>query len=173
MSPVVVRTLSALSLGEQLGTDGATWLDRELIAPSPVPVRDGGFGREFREALARRRQWLIEQGLVREEQDRIIYRRDLLAVLTQREIARAAAQLSGELGLAFVEAQPGEKVEGVYRRSVDLASGRFALIEKSREFTLVPWRPVLERNLGKPVEGMPHGDTISWTIGRKRGGIGI
>jgi hypothetical protein len=71
---------------------------------------------------------------------------------------------------SYAEPRPGERVAGVYRRRIDLASGRFALIEKSREFTLVPWRPVLERNLGKPVDGIVRGDTISWTLGRKRAG---
>jgi hypothetical protein len=64
----------------------------------------------------------------------------------------------------------GERVEGIYRRRLDLASGRFALIEKSREFTLIPWRPVLERALGKTASGIGRGDDISWTLGRKRGG---
>jgi len=54
-----------------------------------------------------------------------------------------------ELGLSYVETKSGERVEGVYRQRVDLASGRFAVIEKAREFTLVPWRPVLERHLSK------------------------
>jgi hypothetical protein len=120
--------------------------------------------------LARRRQWLVEQGLAREEQNRTIYRRDFLVVLRRRELARVATQLSGELGLVYAEPRSGERVGGVYRRRLDLASGRFALIEKSREFTLVPWRPVLERNLGKPVEGIVRGDTISWTVGRRPDG---
>jgi hypothetical protein len=84
--------------------------------------------------------------------------------------ARRAAQLSGELGLAYAELPQGERIGGIYRRRLDLASGRFALIEKSREFTLVPWRPVLERNLGRPVEGIVRRDAISWTLGRRRGG---
>jgi hypothetical protein len=170
MHPVTVEILSALPLPQQLATGGATWLDRDLVADAPTVTRDAGFGREVREALARRRQWLVEQGLAREEQNRIIYRRDLLAVLRRRELTRVATQLSGELGLAYAEPRPGERVDGVYRRRLDLASGRFALIEKSREFTLVPWRPVLERNLGKPVEGIARADTISWTLERKRGG---
>jgi len=115
----------------------------------------------------------VEQGLAREEQNRVVYRRDLLAVLRRRELSRVATQLSGELGLAYAEPQRGERIEGVYRRRFDLASGRFALIEKSREFTLVPWRPVLERNLGKPVEGIVRGDSISWTLGRKRAGPSV
>jgi type IV secretory pathway VirD2 relaxase len=168
--PVAVETLSALPLARQLATEGATWLDHELAAEVPVAPRDAGFGREVRGALARRRQWLVEQGLAREEQNRTIYRRDFLVVLRRRELARVVTQLSGELGLAYAEPRSGERVGGVYRRRLDLASGRFALIEKSREFTLVPWRPVLERNLGKPVEGIVRGDTISWTVGRRRGG---
>src|SRR3546814_15844199 len=82
---------------------------------------------------------------------------------------RVAGQLSRELGLAYTEARPGERIEGVYRRPVELASGRYALIEKSREFTLVPWRPVLDRHLDKPVLGIMRGDSINWTIGRHRG----
>jgi Protein of unknown function (DUF3363) len=77
-------------------------------------------------------------------------------------------QLSGDLGLSYAEINSGERIEGVYRRHVDLASGRFAVIEKSREFTLVPRQPVLERHLGKQVSGFVRGDSISWTIGRHR-----
>ena len=97
----------------------------------------------------------------------------MLALLQRREVTRVAGQLSGELGLAYAEVRSGERVEGVYRRSVELASGRFAVIEKSREFKLVPWRPVLERSLGKQVSGIARGETISWTLGRQRGGPSV
>jgi hypothetical protein len=171
--PVVVQTLSSLPLERQVGAEGATWLDRELVAKSPEPVRDEGFGRDVRAAQARRRQWLVAQELAREDQDRIVYRANLLGILRRRELARVAGQLSGDLGLNYVETKSGEKVEGVYRRHIDLASGRFAVIEKAREFTLVPWRPVLERHLGKQVSGIVRGDSISWTIGRQRSGPSI
>jgi type IV secretory pathway VirD2 relaxase len=172
-TPVVVQTLSSLPLEQQVGVEGATWLDRELVAETPEPVRDEGFGRDVRAAQARRRQWLIAQELAREEQDRIVYRANLLGILRRRELARVAGQLSGELGLSYVETKSGERIEGVYRRHVDLASGRFAVIEKAREFTLVPWRPVLERHLGKQVSGIVRGDTISWSIGRQRSGPSV
>ena len=172
-APVVVQTLSALSLDRQLGADGATWLDQELVADTPTPLREGGFGREVRDALARRRQWLVEQELAQEEQGRTIYRANLLGILRRRELTRVAGQLSGELGLDYAEIRTGEMIEGVYRRSLDLASGRFAVIEKSREFTLVPWRPVLERSLGKQVSGIARGETISWTPARGRSGPSI
>jgi hypothetical protein len=62
-NPVLVETLSALPLDRPVRTEGATWLDRELVAAAPIPLRDAGFGREVRDGLARRHQWLIEQEL--------------------------------------------------------------------------------------------------------------
>ncbi|MQX37633.1 relaxase/mobilization nuclease RlxS [Roseospira navarrensis] len=172
-APMVVRVLSPLSLERQLETDGATWLDRDLTSESPEATRDAGFGREVQAARLRRTRWLIEQGLARDEAGGVRFQQTLLATLRRREMTRAAGALSEELGLPYAEARPGERVEGIYRRAVDLASGRMAVIEKSREFTLVPWRPVLDRHVGRSVSGVMRGDTISWTIGRQRGGPSI
>lgn len=172
-APVIVNTLSSLPLDRQVGSDGATWLDRQLVGGETQPLRDGGFGRDVREALERRRQWLVAEGLAQEERGRLIFRAKLLETLRRRELIRVAGQLSDELGLRYAEARSGERIEGIHRRSVELASGRFALIEKSREFTLVPWRPVLERHVGKQVSGIMRGDSINWTIGRQRGGPSI
>ena len=97
----------------------------------------------------------------------------MLGILRRRELTRVAGQLSDELGLDYADVRPGERIEGVYRRSIELASGRFAVIEKSREFTLVPWRPVLERSLGRQVSGIAREETISWTLGRQRSGPSI
>lgn len=52
-------------------------------------------------------------------------------------------------------------------------SGKFAPIAKSREFTVVPWRPVLERSLVKSVVGIVCGESNSWTLKCQRGGPGI
>jgi len=47
-------------------------------------------------------------------------------------------------------------------------------VERSREFTLVPWRPVIEKQLGRQVSALVRGDGVSWEFGRKRGlGIGM
>ncbi|MDX8450582.1 DUF3363 domain-containing protein [Mesorhizobium captivum] len=120
------------------------------------------------EAQARRRQWLISQGLAHEQQDRIIYRANMISILRQRELNRMAGQLSSELGLSYFEAKAGDRIEGKMLRLVELASGKYAVIEKSRQFTLVPWRPVLDRHIGKEVSGVVGGEGISWTIGRQR-----
>lgn len=42
-----------------------------------------------------------------------------------------------ETGLAFTPTRDGDRIEGVYRKPLRLASGKFAVIEKSKEFTLV------------------------------------
>jgi hypothetical protein len=67
-----------MGVERQVGAEGATWIDRELLADAPQVTRDAGFGREVTEALARHRQWLIEQELARAEQDSVIYRANLL-----------------------------------------------------------------------------------------------
>lgn len=168
-TPVIIERLSKWPVARQIEADGATWLDSELTSAAPIPLREAGFGREVNDALARRRQWLIARELARMDGDNIVYRAGLLKELTRREIVRAGAQLSSELGVPFAEMRQGDRVEGIYRRKVELVSGSFAVIQKSREFTLVPWRPVLERAIGQEVTGIPRGQTISWTFGRTRG----
>ena len=85
----------------------------------------------------------------------------------RRELARAGESIDRETGMKYTEA--GSKVEGIDKRSVELGSRKFAVVEKAREFTLVPWRPVLDRQFGKRVSGIVRGETIFWVIGRQRG----
>jgi hypothetical protein len=64
----------------------------------------------------------------------------------------------------------GARIEGIIARRVDLESGSFAVVERSRDFTLVPWRDVLERNIGKSASGIMRTGGISWQFGRTRSG---
>lgn len=168
---LAVRVLSIIDLDAQASANGATWLDRNLIAETPAPTRDGGFGREVRDALARRRQWLTEQGLARSESDgkMIRYQGGLLRTLTQREVLQTGEKIARERGLIFYTPAEGERISGTYRGAVQLVSGKYAMVEHSREFTLVPWRPVIEKELGRTVSGLVHDGGISWMFGRKRG----
>ena len=170
LQPVVIETRSTLSLDRQAGAEAATWLDKEIVAEKPTPLRDAGFGRAVHEALIRRQQWLIREGLARREGDRIFYRANLIGLLRRREMVRVAGQLSEELGLRYVDVDPGKRIGGIYRRKIELASGDLALIEKSREFALVPWHPSLERRRGRTVEGIMRRDRVSWKMGREREG---
>ncbi|WP_337180640.1 relaxase/mobilization nuclease RlxS [Sphingopyxis granuli] len=171
--PVTVETLSAVPLDKLPGADAATWLDRELVAASPAPLRDAGFGREVRSAQTARRQWLVAEQLAEEHDGRTVYRRNMLASLQRRELLRVARQLSDELGKPFADAKPQEPIQGRLVRAVDMTSGRHALVERSRDFTLVPWRPVMERHIGKSVSGVMRDGGVSWSFGRQRSGPSI
>lgn len=168
-NPVRVAVLSWQRLEDLPQALGATWLDRKLAAKEPNELASTGFGEEVETALRTRRQWLIEQGLAREEGGQVRFAKNMLETLEARELARTAADISARAGLEHVDAKTGDKIEGVYRRMLTLNSGRFALIERSHEFVLVPWRPVLERARGQLVTGQVGGEGISWSIGIKRG----
>lgn len=169
-APVEIETLSMRPLDQLRDADAATWVDRELASQSPLAVRDAGFGREVRTAMAARRQWLIEQQLGDADGGQLRLRTNALMLLQRRELLREGAALSDATGKAFVEARAGDRIEGIVTRKIDLASGRFAVVEKSREFTLVPWRPVLENQLGKSASGIMRTDGVSWRFGRGRAG---
>ena len=170
--PARLVLLSSFGLEQMVEVEGATWLDRQLVADRPEPLRADGLGREAEEAIERRRRWLIEQGFADETDGGTIYRRNLLRQLHHRELSAAAERLSKELGKPFAEPFDGERIDGVYRRPVRLASGKFAVIEKSKEFTLVPWRAALESERGKVVSGVVRGSSVSLDLTKKRG-IGI
>lgn len=168
--PVAVEIVSPVPLSQLEAAHAATWLDRELARPSAGPVRDAGFGREVRAALDARRAWLIEQDLAEDVAGRVRLRAGALMTLQRRELRTMADALSSSLGKAFSTPHEGELVEGRLTRRIDLLGGRYALVETSREFTLVPWRETLQRQLGKPVSGLMRSEGISWRFGRDRGG---
>jgi Protein of unknown function (DUF3363) len=168
-NPVRVAVLSWQRLEDLPQALGATWLDRRLIGKELDARASTGFGVEVEMALRARRQWLIEQGLAREEEGQVQYARNMLRSLETRELARTASDISVRTGLNHLDVKTGDSISGVYRRMLTLNSGRFALIERSHEFALVPWRPVLERARGQVVTGRVGGDGISWSIGIKRG----
>jgi hypothetical protein len=149
---------------------GATWLDRQLIGRTPPALGEGGFGAEVNAAMRARAEHLIEEGLARRQNERRIFARDLLSTLRKRELDDVGAKLSVDHNLPYVVAAPGEHVVGDYRRRLDLSSGRFAMIDDGLGFSLVPWSPSLERQLGRHVAGIARDDgRIDWGFGRKRG----
>jgi len=171
--PVAVQPLSRVPVANLIEADGVTWLDREAVGEQPTPLRGAGFGKEVGAAQIQRRQWLVAQGLAEENRGVITYRANLLAILQRRELLRVAGQLSEELSLPFAEAIPNMRLDGHLLRPVDLVSGRFALVERSRDFTLVPWRPLLEARIGQPVSGIMREAGVNWTFGRGRSGPSI
>jgi type IV secretory pathway VirD2 relaxase len=170
---VALAVRSDLPLEQQITANGATWLDRQAIARSPVPLGAGGFGAEVRDALGRRAEHLIGQGLAERQGRGVSFGRNLIETLRRRELDALREHLTTETGQTAVKTGAGEYVAGTYRRRFDLASGRFAMLDDGLGFQLVPWSPSLEQHLGRHVSGVARGDGgIDWSFGRKRG-IGL
>jgi type IV secretory pathway VirD2 relaxase len=167
--PVDVAILSERRLDLLSRHDGVTWLDRELVAPEPLAL-EGGFGAEVRNARTLRLQWLAAQQLAEVDGGACRCRPDLIAALERRDLHNVAARLAHESGRRFVEHKAGELVEGTCHGPVRAGDRDFAVVQKSKEFTLVPWRPVLEQRIGRQVSGIVRDSGISWTFGRERGG---
>lgn len=164
---------SDLPVAAQARADGATWLDRQLVAREPAVLGQGGFGAEVRVALDQRAEHLIGEGLARRQGQRVVFARDLLSTLRRRELGAIAGEMVRETGRSYRPSSAGETVRGVYRRRLDLASGRFAMIDDGLGFSLVPWTPSLERHLGRQVTGVVQAVGVDWRMGRSRGpGIG-
>ena len=169
--PVRIQVLARLELSAEAVNDGPSWLDGELRQSASANIPNHGYGGEVRSALYQRQQWLIEQGFAEVQGDKLLFAPDLDAKLRQRELRAVAAQLSKELGLHFNQPEAGDHLTGICRRRVDTSSGSYALVERSREFSLVPWRPELERAIGGEIAGRVRGSGgISWTLGRERSG---
>ena len=165
---IALAVRSDLNLDQQVAADGATWLDRKLVAREGVELSRGGFGAEVRVALDRRIDALAEQGLAHRDGDKVTIGRNLIGTLRGRELDAVAQRLASETGLAHLPAEHGEHVTGTYRRRLSLASGRFAMIDNGLGFQLVPWIPSLERELGRQVNGIAGPGGVEWGFGRKR-----
>jgi type IV secretory pathway VirD2 relaxase len=166
---ISLATRSDLSIQAQIRARGATWLDRQLLDRQAVNA-NAGFGAEVQTAMQKRAEHLIDQGLAERQPQRIVFARDLIATLRRRELDAAIAQIGSEYNLTHQPTAEGEYVAGTYRTRVNLASGRFAMIDNGLGFELVPWRPALEQHLGHEVSGvMLPGGGVEWSFGRKRG----
>lgn len=165
---IALAVRSDLNLDQQVAAEGATWLDRRLVAREPADLSRGGFGAEVRTALDRRIDALAQQGLARRKGDNVTMGRNMIQTLRNRELDTVGRRLAEETGLAHLPAEAGESISGVYRRRLSLASGRFAMIDNGLGFQLVPWIPSLERELGRQVNGIAGPGSVDWSFGRRR-----
>jgi hypothetical protein len=125
---VAVELKSHLPIERQARVIGATWLDQQLIGGGSG-LGDLGFGSEAKQAMQQRADFLAEQGLAERRGQRVILARNLLGTLRNRELAQAAKDIAAETGLEHRPVADGQRVAGIYRRSVMLASGRYAMLD--------------------------------------------
>jgi Protein of unknown function (DUF3363) len=93
--------------------------------------------------------------------------------LTRNQMDQAVAKHSAASGLQAAQLMDGERFEGAYTRPISLASGKYAVFENSKEFTLVPWRPSFEDIKGRKLTGKVSGSTIAWELAGRTKGLGI
>ncbi len=166
-SAACIKTLSWVSIEHLPEAKAQVFIDDLLETRKTLGAVDHKFGRELNAAIAARRRWLLSQGLATEEGDKFAIDRNALCKAERSAMNETAAKLAKQTGKAFTPANEGEHVTGIYRRFVDLPSGRFALIEKSKEFTLVPWRAALEKRRGMEVSGVMGRGGVSWEFTKR------
>jgi len=171
-----VSVLSPTGLDQQIGHDGATWLDRELLSRQRIALAGEGFGQDVKAALEKRKRALVDAGHVTDlGNGHVRAPKDLIQRLEAADIERAGKALAAERGLQWQPAVPGNYVTGQLVGSTQLSSGRFAMIESfsgdgGLGFSLVPWQPALDKRIGQHISGLMRNDGgIEWSLGRKRG----
>ena len=165
---VTTLLLSHLPIEQQVRAQGATWLDHQIVGDtgnlSPL-----GFGGQVHGALQERIGFLIEQGLAERRGPRVALARNLISTLRDRELAEVGKVIQRKTGLIHRPLRDGERANGVYRNSVQLASGRFAMLDDGVGFSLVPWRSVVEQRLGQQVSAVVREASATWQLGKQRG----
>lgn len=157
---VSLKTLSWLTLQEQVTHQGVTWLDEE---------HGEKVGARLHSVRQARIAWLREQGLLAPDTDRLDA--EARSRLGQSDHAAIVARIANQSGRQKVELQTGDTITGKYERAINLGSGRVAVIGNAKEFALVPWRAEIERHRGRELVAKRTAQGVSWTIGmgRQRG----
>ncbi|WP_430295857.1 DUF3363 domain-containing protein [Pseudomonas aeruginosa] len=164
---VAVELKSHLPIEQQVRAIGATWLDQQLIG-SGRGLCELGFAGEVRQAMHQRADFLVEQGLAERQSQRVILARNLMQKLRSWELDQVASSIAAESGLEHRPVQEGLRVTGVYRHSVTLVSGRYAVLYDANEFSLVPWKPVIESRLEQKISATIGCGYVSWEIGSSK-----
>jgi len=151
---------SHVPFNDLASAEGATWLDRKLLSKQPENYREKGFGAEANRALKLRQRWLVQEGLMAEQTGRLIARRRMLDELMRREVSKVGASLAKATGIEHVSVSEMGKSGVNISRSVRLASGRFAVLQKGKRFALVPWQQTMRMRKAMGI-GMEAGKGVS------------
>lgn len=143
----------------------ATWLDNQLLN-SGKNIADVGFGEAVKDAMLNRSDFLAQQGLAMQRGGKYVFTSNLLAKLQARDINRAVPALEEKTGLPYYPAIDGKPVTGVYRQTILLQSGRFAMLQREEGFTLVPWKNAIERRAGQTLTVTVCGRSVTWQMPR-------
>jgi hypothetical protein len=110
-----------------------------------------------------------DRGLVSDPGSEVLTRAQL-RTLQELSLKQAASEVEKQTGLSHRPAKPGQEIEGMFKQVYQSANAKFAIIERGHEFSLVPWKPSLERIRNRQIQlSMSPGGGITWTRGRSLG----
>jgi len=161
--PTSIHRDSTQTLSQMERARGATWLDRRLHEVGA----NGPVGTDIHTALKIRQTVLEKMGHTLSKNGHLS--QNALDNLQEMDLREAAGKLSGMINKPYTALGSSRTVEGIFREAIDRPSGKFAVIERARDFTLVPWRPVMQRGLGKSISGRVSAGGISWDVTKQRG----
>lgn len=163
--PVQIDLTSRLPLNKSTEVIGRTWLDEELASAANRAASREGFGNDVEKAKINRMAFLRNQQLLGKSGD---VTKGTLSELESLDLKSAGEALSKEMDKPYVDAPTKGSLSGTFKKTIERPSGKYAVIEKSKEFTLVPWRETMDRNLGRTLKGTIGRQMISWTISKGR-----
>lgn len=166
-SGLAIELRSHLPIDQQIRAIGATWLDKQLVSDGSA-LAGRGFGAQVRDAMHGRVDFLATQGLANWRGQRLVLAKNLLETLRNRELTVAGKTLEQQTKNKHRQVHDGTKVSGIYRGSVQLTSGRFAVIDEGASFCLVPWRPAIEKRIGQNMSVIVQGASANWLLGNQK-----
>ncbi|NQY98964.1 MAG: DUF3363 domain-containing protein [Henriciella sp.] len=168
-SPNIVRKLEGRAFESQVRAFGETWLDQQLAGQAVEPIGDAGLGGDIRSAMDDRMRRHFQRGIVNDRNTKELSDNHL-KLLQKEGMLHASLDITKETGLTYRAIKPGDRIEGTFKRVHQTEHAKFAVIDRGREFSLVPWKRELEKLRDRPIEiTMSRSRSIAWTIGRTRG----
>ncbi len=113
---------------ELASAEGATWLDRKLLTKQPETYREKGFGAEANRAPKLRQRWLVERGLMTEQDGKRWHQRRMLAELAKRDVSKIGNDLARKFNMSLVSKREIGTSNLKIAQSIQMASGRFAVM---------------------------------------------
>lgn len=141
-----------------------TWLDR--MDPSGIEHAKGDFAQEVRASLQTRRTWLQREGFELDPAGRLTM--EARTWLRRREFDAAVKTQTMRTNRSFVPLEKGGGFSGKYARDIELAQGRFAVVEGRNGFTLARANEHSSKWRGRVVLLERAARSIQWEVSRSK-----
>lgn len=166
-----LQILSREAVGRLAAYDGPVWLDRLVTTPDPSMQTARGFGADLSRAVADRRAWLTANDLGRVRADGAFeIRTSAFARLRQRELQRVGQEMAGRIMKSYQPSAAGQQIQGRVGETIEVPGGKIIVVQRTRDFTVVPWSRRLEQMRDREVVGTMGMHQLM--IGRTRGRTG-